>query len=589
MARKIYEISDFSMDPSTRQLFHRGAPVSISSRAFDLLECLVEEPGVLIRKSALLERVWFDSYVEESNLAVHVSALRRVLKEKRGECKFIQTVSGRGYRFVAPVRVVENESTSTAGLPKPEAAPVSIAILPLGLSAASPDLEYLADGITRSLIDDLSSIEGLKVLAYSAVRQYQNSPLDLQETGFLLGANLLLAGRIVEHRGRLEIGMELIRASDRSHLWGLQQEFALDDVFRVKREISLAIAEKLKLKLTPSAQHDLDRAGELDPAAQKLYFRARFVLESRGVEQDVRATLAKALGLFEQAIERDPNHALAYTGIGAVYGSMFNHSFMTKPEALARSRQAIETALRIDDRLSQAYVLRGSTLIFFERDFAAADIALDRAIELNRNNADAYHWKSYSLMFRGRLEEAFAFGLKATEFDPVSTRYNGNLARIFFFSGQYEKAIVQAEELLQFEKKDLTSYLFAALSYAHLGQADTAREFMQMGLECRDSPDTQLCQAYIFALTGRTVEAWQILASIFENFPLDQIDHVGVALVHAALGDIETGFAALAVAEERDDPDLNIIRADLRFRSFYGDSRFHELLDRLGFDPLPPL
>ena len=588
MAGKIYQAGDFTLDTPTRQLFNQEKAVSISSKAFDILECLVENHGRIVKKSELLETVWSDSFVEEANLPVHISALRRILGERRGESRFIKTVPGRGYSFIAPVAELNSRSSSPVN-PPPKTfvreslnESLAIAVLPLTFDVTNADFEYLANGITQSLIDDLSQIPTLKVLAYSAVRNYRNSPLPLEEIGFLLGANRILTVYISEHRDKLEISVELLNAADKSHIWSAEQQFDSKDIFRVKKEISFAIAEKLKLKLTESNRSDFAKQQKIDAEAQKLYFRGKFVLESRLVKTNIEECLQQSLKFFQKAIERAPNYALPYTGIGNVYTYLFNHHLCQSEKAYAEIQKALQMALKIDNRLSQAHVLKGSTEIMFERNFDEAERSLNRAIELNPNNAEAYHWKGQLSSMRGRFDDAIAFVTKIIQFDPTSILFNEHLVRILFFSGEYNKSIIQAQELFEFEKNNLVPLAFSALSYSHLGLFKESLEKIEKAIEFRCTPEIVLIKAYILALKKDKIQSQNLIFSVLKSFPEKQIDVTDLACVYSALGELDRAFELLEKAYLIGSTNLSILKIDRRYDNLRRDPRFEAFLAKIG-------
>ena len=590
MAGKIYQAGDFTLDTPTRQLFNQEKAVSISSKAFDILECLVENHGRIVKKSELLETVWSDSFVEEANLPVHISALRRILGERRGESRFIKTVPGRGYSFIAPVAELNSRSSSPVNPPpKPFVREslnesLAIAVLPLTFDVTNADFEYLANGITQSLIDDLSQIPTLKVLAYSAVRNYRGSPLPLEEIGFLLGANRILTVYISEHRDKLEISIELLNAADKSHIWSAEQQFDSKDIFRVKKEISFAIAEKLKLKLTESNKSDFAKQQEIDPEAQKLYLRGKFVLESRPVKTDLEGGLLQALKFFHLAIKREPNFALAYTGIGGVYGSLYNHRLCRREKAFEEIQKALQIALEIDSRLSQTYILKGFAEIVFERSFAQAEISLDHAIWLSPNNAEAYHWKSMVFLFLGRFKEALAMANKALLFDPTSILFNEHLTRVPFYSGNYRESILQAEELLVFEEHNLIPLAYLSFSYAHLGLFREALESVERAIKFRHTPETILMKAYILALMNDRFQAETIIDYVLNRFPENQIDATDLAYVYSALGEIEKAFEMLEKAYQIGSTNLCGLKIESRCENLRCDLRFELFLEKIGFN-----
>ncbi len=582
---KLYKIEDFLLDANKRQFFYQNQTVTLSSRAFDILLYLVERNGEVIEKDALLEAVWTDSFVEESNLAVHISALRRVLQEKKGEARFIRTISGRGYSFVAPVEEVDSiqnfrEQFKTKKKPLPEEK-ISLAILPFTFKESQSDNEYLADGVTRSLISELSQIQNLKVLAYSATEKFRDSELELQEIGFLLDADKLLTGHISEYKGKVEIVAELIEAKDKSCIWGAAQTFESDDIFKVKSRIASTIAEKLKLRLNVGGKSGGNKVKEINVKAQKLYFRGKFVMESRTTKRQPEEVLYQALKFFQEAVKIEPNYALAHVGIGRVYVSLHNHNLMKRDKAFAEAKKALQFAMYADDSLSEVYVLKVAMEVMFEMKFREAEKSLDKAFELNSNNADVYYWKSYIYLCFGKFAEALNWGRRATELDPTSIYFNDNLTRIFFHSGDYNKAIIQAEEMLEFDEKAVASLFFIALSYAQLGFFEVALEHMEKVIELRKSPETLLNKAYMYGLWGKKTEAENLLKEVLSEAS-SQADSTDIASVYGAIGDVDNLFLYLNRAFEESNTNLGFLKIDARFSRFLRDQRFQELLYKLN-------
>jgi adenylate cyclase len=588
MNNKLYRVDDFVLDTQRRCFFYENHPVQLSSRAFEILHYLIERRGEIVEKEDLLQRVWTDSFVEEGNLAVHISALRRVLQEKKGESKYIRTIPGRGYSFIASVtevsslqekKLLESESLLLEeGFSKEEE--ISIAVLPFTFEGGEKDNEYLADGVTRSLINDLSQISNLKVLAHSAVKKYKGSELELQEIGFLLDANKILTGHISQFKGKLEIVVELINAGDKRCIWGASQFFDAKDIFNVKNEISLTIAKKLKLKLKLAEESKITGQKEISAEAQKLYFRGKFILESRTSKKQPEEILNQALKFFRDAVKKEPNYALPYVGIGSVYVSLHNHNLLEREKAYSEAKHALQMLFHINDKLSEAYVLKGSIEIMFEMNFAEATKSLDRAIELNSNNPDAHHWKSYICICLRKYEEAFRLESKATELDPTSIRFNESLTRIFYCSGDYKKAIIYAEEMLEFDEKTLTAHFFLALSYARLGFFEIALEYIEKAIKIRRSSEILIHKAFIYALSGDSSTAEEILEKAMKEFD-SQIDFTDVALVYTALGKFEQAIEILYKAYHKKSTNLNLVNADDRFKSLRGDERFEELLRKM--------
>jgi DNA-binding winged helix-turn-helix (wHTH) protein/Flp pilus assembly protein TadD len=581
MMSKAYKFSDFILDKKTIAVYHNNIQIQISSRAFEILYFLIERRGEVVEKDEILERVWKDSFVEEANLPVHISAIRRVLQEKKGESRYIRTISGRGYSFIANVEEVNSTQIYQPSV-KPEVIEkenISIAVLPFTFESTAEDNEYLANGITQSLINDLSQIQNLRVLAYSAVKPYKNSELELQEIGFLLDSDKILTGSISEYKGKLEIVAELINASDKSCLWGTSQVFEADDIFKVKKEISLTITEKLKLKLGDNKSL---QTKEIDSEAQKLYYRGKFILESRTTRKEPHEVLSQALKFFNEAVRIEPNYALAYTGIGSTFVSLHNHNLIERKEAYIEAKKALQKALNTDAELSESFVLKGSIAVMFEANFTEAINALDKAIELNPNNPDAYHWKSLVNMFLGKFDESLFLEEKAVRLDPTSGRFNESLTRIFCFSGNYKKAIIQADEILEFDRQSLASNFFNAISYAELGFLDSALDYIEKAVQIRTAPDIILAKAYIYVLLKQKKMAVEILDNVLLNYPLIEIDNTDIAMVYSAMNEIDRAFEYLQAAFEKKSVGMVTLKIDVRFKKLRNDPRFVTLLKKMN-------
>jgi len=586
MNGKFYRFDSFLLDTQTKQLFYKNKFVNLSYKSFDILLYLVQNQGRIVTKEELFQTVWTDSFVEENNLPVHVSALRRVLGEKRGESRFIKTVSGRGYSFIADVEEIDKLPST---LTKKGASGLedelfntsnSIAVLPFTSENKTADFEYLAGGITQSLIDSLSQYPKLKVMAYTAVKNYRKSELDLQEIGFQLGVDKLLFGSLAEYKNNLEISVELINAADKSYLWGTQYNCQFADVFTVKREISLVIAEKLKLRLDESDKSNPAKLQNPDSDAYKFYLKGNFIMDDFPSHKDRRKRLSSALSLFQQAIKKDPQFAPAYAAAGRVYFFLFINNFISRVEALTECRTALQLALNLNPRLSEAFVLEGMLQIFLEFDFEKAEDFFAKAIELNPNNAYAYHMKSLLYVVLGKFDEAIFLQNKAIQLDPTSTAYNCGLINRFYFTKNYNKAIVQAEETIELDERSGPAYLVLALAYAQLGLFDEAVKYSQKAVDNSPTEEMLLAQSYIYAVAGDELKARDILSRILaeQNFPKNI--YLLVALVYDALGEIDRALDYAEKGFEEKAIDVYMMEIEPRFSRLRKQPRFASLMQK---------
>lgn len=592
MNSKLYKFDSFCLDPKQRKLLSEKGVVQLSSRAFEMLLLLVQKQGEVVEKSEILEKVWSDSVVEESNLVVHISALRRVLGETRGERKFIETVSGRGYSFVFPIEEAElkqksaklkNDAPFTS---KTEQTALddsdSLAVLPLVNKSGNADYEYLADGITQSLIANLSQIPALKVMAYNAVAPYKASAQDYSEIGFLLGARNLLLGWITEFKNYFEISVELINAQNKQLIWGTHYNCEFTDIFKVRKEISLIIAEKLQISLNNLDKTNLTRQQTSDSDAYKSYTKGMYLLGSNSTSKFREESLHSALKCFRQALKKDPHYALAYTGIGYAYYRLLNINAVSRSKAYQECKTALQLALNFDARLSDALILDGIIKHFFERNPSDAEKSFDRAIESNPNNPIAFHYKSLLLCCFEKHREALFYQNKAIQLDPISIFLHNGLSRRFFLGGDYNKAIIQAEETLELDNELVAPYFILALSYAALGLLDEALENIEKALRIQPTEEMFLAQSYIFALKGETVQAAEILQNVLDKSSKEQIDFTDVAIVYAALRENDKAFKYLDKAFKKGDTNILLLRTDPRFEYLHRDSRFMPLLRKLN-------
>ncbi|MEP7038564.1 MAG: winged helix-turn-helix domain-containing protein [Acidobacteriota bacterium] len=588
---EFYKFFDFTLNPATRRLLIQNEEVAVSSKAFDILSYLVENRGKIVSKDELFQMIWADSFVEENNLPVHISALRRVLGDKRGESRFIKTISGRGYSFIAPV---EKSKTPSAALPKNDGSNLvnnspdkqnSIAVLPFAFENENADLEYLAGGITQSLIESLSQIPNLKVMAYTAVKNYRKSNLDLSEVGFQLSVDKILLGTLTEHKNRLDLSVELINTADRSHLWGTQYNCQVTDVFAVKKEISLVIADKLKLQISRIDESNLSQSQTNDAEAYQFYLKGKYILDNFQSGEDYQESLYSALNFFQQALKRDSNYAPAYVGSGRVYFMLFNDNFLSLAEARQKCQTALQLAFDADRHLSDTFALQGMIQIYFERNWQEAKKSLAHAVRLNPNDSYAFHALSLLLACLGNFDEAIFYQNQALQFDPTSLILNSGLINRFFLAENFRQAIVQAEEALELNPRSVTALALMALSFANLKVFDEAINVIDKVIAAQSLKELLLIKAHIYALAKKENAARETLKSVLTDSDNGrQVDFTDAAAVYSALNDQDKTFEFLEKAFLKGSTNLLCLKVDPRFNKSRGDSRFDALLQKLNLE-----
>lgn len=586
---QVYEFGRFRLNAGDRILLHGDKTVRLTEKVFNLLLRLVERSGHLVTKEDLMEQVWPDSMVEENNLTVSMSALRKALGERQKEGQYIETVPRRGYRFVADVREVKDKraklTREKGSEPSPRAkagmlnsATTTLAVLPLLNISDDPNLEYLSDGITESIINTLSKLPQLKVLARSTMFRFKRPDLDPLEVGRQLEADALLTGRILQIKEELIIKLELVNINEGSQSWGEQYRGKSADIFEVQEEISQEVSDKLKLRLTGEQKRQLTKRYTEDTEAYHLYLKGRYCWNKRTGD-----ALNMAIEFFQQAIAKDPDYALAYTGLADCYAIIAFYSNIPPKPAFEEAKKATAKALEIDNTLAEAHASLAFVKEYYEWDWPGADKEYKKAIELNPGYATAHQWYGMYFMKLGKFEKARRELQRALRYDPGSLIIGADLGLPFYFKRQYEKAIEQYCKLLQTAQDFIWARFFLGWAYERSGRFSEAIEEFQKARVIDDRPEVSAMIAHTYAVSGRRSEAIGILTSLEEQSRHHYISPYYIALIFAGLDDKERAFRWLEKAHSDRNEWLVWLKVDPRFNCLRTDPRFPELLSRIGF------
>jgi TolB-like protein len=393
-----YRFGPFSLNVEEHLLLRDGEPVLLTPKAFETLVVLVENRRRVVLKDELMKEVWPDTFVEESTLAQNIFTLRKTLGRTASGRQYIETYPRRGYRFVEAVSEGRADDDA-AGAEQPGQGTEemgggtsqgktieSLAVLPLVNENADPRVEYLSDGITDSIINSLSQLPQLRVMARSIVYRYRGRETDPQEVGRELQVSAVMVGRILNVDDRLVVRMELVDVEDGSQLCGAQYNRDLSDIFDVQDKIAGQISEMLRLKLTGEEQRRLAQHYTEDTEAYQLYLRGRYHLDKRTAK-----AYERAIEYFEQAINLDPAYTLAYSGLADAY-TLFEYYGLRPPsETMPKAKAAAVRAVELDDALAEGHASLGCVKLVYDRDWEGARRAFERSIELNPKYAHAHH------------------------------------------------------------------------------------------------------------------------------------------------------------------------------------------------------
>jgi TolB-like protein/Tfp pilus assembly protein PilF len=459
----------------------------------------------------------------------------------------------------------------------------SVAVLPIVNATGDPNSDYLSEGITQELVTTLSQIPSLKVVSLASVYRYKGRNIDPPTVARELGVHTILTGRMLQRGNDLSISAEFVDAEHDRVMWSKQYQWKLSDVPNIQSEITQDITENLKMNLTGADKSRLAQHSTQNSEAYQLYLQGRFYWNKR-----TAGGVSKAIDYFQQAIQKDPNFALAYSGLADSYFSLARNTAALSPkEAGAKARQAAEKAVEIDPSLAEAHASLGNVLLIFEWDFAAAEREFRRAIDLNPNYPYAHQWYAELLSSTGRYEEAIQQNQKAVELEPGSIQ-RLNLALSYMLAGRYADAEQEFRRALDMEP----GYPIAHYSHAHLLVRENKfnEAVAEMEFAVHATPESSYYRAYLgytLAKAGRTEEARKILGELIEEAKTKYVSWLGIADIYSGLGEKDHAFAALELAYQQGDPRMDTLRMRSGFEpSWTADPRFAELLKKIGLPPL---
>jgi DNA-binding winged helix-turn-helix (wHTH) protein/TolB-like protein/Flp pilus assembly protein TadD len=635
-----YEFEDFRLDPEKQRLTHAHAndPIPLTPKAVEILRVLIERRGQIVERDELMNAVWPDVTVEDGNLSVTVSMVRKVLGEHSSQ-KFIETFPKRGYKFTADVREVidnasailvekqtvgrvvidENFTLAKPSLPKlfsstrrklatvtiAAAALVlviggflyssrsdtararntsvrSIAVLPFKLINPATDSNHLGLGLADVLITRLSNIKEINVRPTSAVMSFETT----QESSTAIGKRLLvdavLEGSILRTTDKIRVTAQLVKVGDQSTLWAAQFEKALKDELALQDEIALQVIDALALHLSSNEEKSLKKRYTQNADAYQLYLKGRYHWNRRNY-----GGLSEAERLFRNAIEKDPDFALAYVGLAD--SLMF---YSASPELGA----ALSKAHELDPNLGEAWASSGFLLGIHLWKWKEAEEAFKKSIELNPGYATAHHWYGILLEIQGRSEEAKAELKRALEIDPLSYNFLADLGQVYYFNREYDKAEELCKKALDINPQFPFAHQYLYSIYLHKRQYDIAIDefvkFMAYEVQTKSDPaglnQKRLDNLETFRKPyqdGGPAKYFEfrIKRSKEDKSNLSNPNRpYGEAFYYSLLGNKEKAVESLEQAFELRAFSMAWVKAEPTFDSLRGEPRFKAILQKMN-------
>jgi TolB-like protein/DNA-binding winged helix-turn-helix (wHTH) protein/Tfp pilus assembly protein PilF len=629
---------DFELDLRAYQLRSGGIPLKLKPIAMELLILLVEQRGVLVTREEIVERIWGRGVFLDTDNSINaaISKIRRALRDDIEQPRFVQTVSGKGYRFIAPVTEVfpppaRRERTSVnsgihlepvpavatqaqvlsavtrlrwglllatvgaliiaaAGMLAlrsrvvPQATPgrLMLAVVPFQNLTGDPSQEYFSDGLTEEMITRLGNLDPrhFGVIARTSVMHYKNTTESVAEIGRQLNVQYVLEGSVRRDSQRVRITAQLIQVKDQTHLWARQYDRELGSLLALQAEIAQEIADQIQAGIGHQFKPPNYRSypPSTNYEAYDLYLKGQYFWNKRTPEG-----FSKAATDFQEAIRQDPNYAQAYAGLADVYAMMSNYALVPANEYMPKARMAAMRALQIDDSLAEAHTSLAIIAENYDYDWQTAEKEYRRAIELNPNYSTARHWYAESLAFQGRFDEALAESETARQLDPLSLIIAADNGAILYFSGQYERAIERFRSVLEMDAGFTRAHLVIA-AYVQKGQFENAlADIENWQRVAGDAPWIAAWETYVYGREGKLREAQKSLQRVQQLSRKWQVDPAQfMILCYAGLNNKKELLAWLEKSAREHTNVPTGLKVDPLYDSLRSDRQFQDLLRRVG-------
>ena len=630
---------NFELDLRAGELRKDGIRIRLQEQPLLILQALLESPGEVVTREELRNKIWpADTYVDfDHGLHAAVNRLRAALNDSADRPRWIETVARRGYRFIGKIENAEpSPDLQIPDVPEPRVATRwiswtgvltgfgiaiclaiiliatnfhglkawlsggyahrpfrSLAVLPLENLTGDPKQDYFADEMTEELINQFSRLGNLKVISRTSVMRYKGSKKSLPQIASELHVDAVVEGAVQLAGGRVRITTQLVNGVTDTPVWGETYDRQLSDVLLLQSEVATEIAKQIDLHLTPQQQERLRAAAHpVNPDAYQAYLLGRYYWNSRTADG-----LEKAGKYFSDAIQKDPNLGLAYSGQAdyfAFLSVLGGPEILTPKEAMTQARTAASKALQLDDSLAEGHTSMGNILHNYDWNWAAAEREFRRAIELNPNYATAHHLYAHLLIETGRRQESLAEATRALELDPYSPFVNNGVARLYYLSGQYEKSIAQCELGLQINPNYLPARIQLALDYEQTGRISQAvselenaaaslADASQTGKESAiDPPVLHALLGHAYAIAGRRSEAMSELAKLQATAKRRYIPSAYFAVLWIGMGDRNQAIAWLYRAYQERSEHMLYLGIEPLVEPLRGDAQFQLLLNKVG-------
>src|SRR5579863_6860169 len=570
-ARPIYEFGPFRLDPTERVLSRAGRPISLTPKAFDVLLLLLRSSGRLVKKSEFMTMAWADSFVEESNLTVTISMLRKILEGESHDHRYIETVSKLGYRFVGPVGEILEASKIN-----------SLAILPFRYSTADSSYSYLKIGLVDAIISRLAGTRHLVVRPTSAVLRYENRAVDPMVVGREQKVDAVVTGNIEISSRRIRVSVQLIRAEGGDLIAAMTYERDLQEIFALEDAVAEGVSQSTVSASTREKSGDtiLPRPHTENSRAYRLYLEGRYFWNKRTADG-----LRRGIECFQRAVEEDGNYTLAYSGLADSYVLLASHGAQSPFESSPIAKKAALQALKLDSSLAEAHTSLGMVYHYYDWSWQEAEREFQTAIGLNPNYIVSRMWYASNLASLGRLQEALFQTAQAEELDPLSLAVYIKRGRLHYWMRDYEGAISAYSRVTGLDSGYARAHTRLGMVYAATGEFDKAiTEFKRAKELSGADPYLDGFLGYAHARLGKRAMARKAVEQLSERSQREYIPAFCTALIHVGLEETDQALHWLERAYEDRSAYMVFAKVEPLLDRMRQEPRFQKLLHKMRLD-----
>ncbi len=576
----MFYFGDYTLESGEHRLRRGPQEILLRPRVFDMLLYLLEHRGHLVTKEEVLSALWPDVTVGEATLTHCIFELRQALHDEPSQPVYIKTIPKVGYKFIAEVTELSPTELSQQPRENLEVTPSrsSIAVLPFKDMSSEKDQEYFCEGIAEEIINALTKVEGLRVVARTSAFCFKGKTEDIRDIGEKLNAQVVLEGSVRRSGDQLRISVQLLNAASGYHLWSEQYDRSVGDIFAVQGDIAVKVVDKLNIGIAGSRKAAILKHHTENLEAYHLYLKGRYFWSKESGEE-----LQKAADYYRSAIAEDPEYALAYAGLSTCYFIMWTWDYLPPAQTLVEGKRAALKAVEIDESLGASHSALGLIRLAYDWDWQDAHRCFVRAIELSPG--DVYSHTGYAVYFMaiGEMDQAIAECNKALEIDPLSPQAYFYLGMFLLRAGLPEEAACQFREALELEPDQPQARWL--LGQALVLASDYREGIQEIETALQLSGQTPMILAglgWAYGVSGRERDAYRVLRILEDRSQDEHIRPYLFAKVFCGMGEKDKAFAWLLKAYEERDTKLAFVKTDETLTGLRSDARFKTLMRKMG-------